>query len=446
MGVDHDDRSPTDQGQQTARDPSAETAPDSTTWVDRQPPFEGMEEPTVPANQYLGRGVARLAPPMDGGLASELTPLSEDGLTPGLLTPGCDSAEEPRPTNGVSPTSLPDVRRALEALRAGKSVKPPGTLPYGAGTGGSESKRAVSERGTPSAVSVSTGRSAGSVPSAAATYEQVEAEPRRANVWPRRVVIGVLAVGGWVAAWAVAASHVRKANGGPVSPEPGLSRAAPPVLSAPRVRAEFMADPMVLRKIAEVPVAELTPEQWVILAKERTRVRREELEELARSMQKDSGDQPSWNSIAKLRAAVSDPQTAPEALRAMATLRGTVRADLIYEVASNERLSAETRRLASDLLGTKAVQAHVSEALRVVLDLDRVETCDEAERILGRALEVGDRRALAGLRALYQTRGCGPHKAEDCYPCLRKSALLTTSVEAVRKRAEPFQPGKRVDP
>ena len=441
MGVDHDARSPRDQGEQAAGDPSAETVPDSTTWVDRQPPFDGPEEPTVPANQYLGRGVARLPPPAGGELASELTPLSEDGLTPGLLTPGDGTADEAQPT-GVPPTSLPDVRRALEALRAGKSAKPPGTLPYGAGAGGSESKRAGSERGTPSAMSVSTSGSAGSAPSAPATDEQVKAEPPRAKVWPSRVAIGVLAVGGWVAAWAVAASQVRKSDGGSVSPEAGRSAAsvgtAAPVLSAPRVRTESISDPMVLRKIAEVPVAELAPEQWVTLAKERTRVRREELKELARSVEKDSGDPPSPDTIAQLRRAVSDPQTAPEALLAMTTLRGTVRADLIYQVASNEQLSAETRRLASDLLGTKAVQAHVSEALRVVLDLDRVETCDEAERILVRALEVGDRRALAGLRALYQTRGCGPRQAEACYPCLRQSALLNRSLEAVRKRAAPF--------
>jgi hypothetical protein len=197
-----------------------------------------------------------------------------------------------------------------------------------------------------------------------------------------------------------------------------------------------MADPIGVEKTAEVPVAELTPERWVMLAKERARGRSEELRALA--SRTDSGDQLSPDTVAKLRDAVSDPQAAPEALLAMTTLPGTAGADLIYEVTRDERLSAETRQLASDLLGTKAVQANVSEALRVVMDLSRVRTCEEVEPVLARVLEVGDRRALAGLRSLYSTRGCGPRKADDCYPCLRQSALLNRSAEAVRKRRPPW--------
>jgi hypothetical protein len=266
--------------------------------------------------------------------------------------------------------------------------------------------------------------------------------PTGRNVWPGRAAIGVLAVGGWMAAGATAVFHLHKSNEGFMAPVSVLSAplalTAAPVLSAPPDRIEPMADRTALQKIAEIPVAELTPEQSVMLAIERARKRSEELKELASRMEQDAGDRLSQDAIATLREAARDPQTAPQALLAMTALHGTVGADLIYQVANDGRLSAETRRLASDLLGTKAVQARVSEALRVVLDLSRVKTCDAAEQVVIRVFEAGDRRTLAGLRALYKTRGCGPYQADDCYPCLRKSALLNRSVEAARRRRPPF--------
>jgi hypothetical protein len=445
MVVNQDKRLSSETGEPTASDSSA--VPESETLVDTRPPFEDAQDDisTLQANQYLGRGVARLFSGAPGVPTSELTPSSEDCLTPGLMTPGCDTGDEHDPQLGVPPTSLPDVKRALDALRAGKSVKPPGTQPYGKGAGGSESKRATSECGTPSAVSVSSGRSSAPAPGAvsvAAAARESKRAPTRAKVWARRVVMGALAAGGWVAAWALAYVHMSKSNQASVPPASVQSaasdRAATPAPSASRARTDPTADATMLEKLAELPAAELTPDQWVLLAKERARKRSEELKELATRTGGNASDPLSADAMARLSAAASDPRTAPEALYAMSSLGGTVGADLIYQVASDEHLSAETRRLALDLLATKAVQDHVSEPLRVVLDLTQVKTCEAAEQVLGRVLEVGDRRALAPLRALFNTRGCGPQKADDCYPCLRKGRLLNRSVEAVRKRRSPL--------
>ena len=121
----------------------------------------------------------------------------------------------------------------------------------------------------------------------------------------------------------------------------------------------------------------------------------------------------------------------------MSSLSGPTGPDLIYQVANDERLSAETRGLALDLLGTKVARARSSEALSVVLDLGRVKTCEEAEQVVERAQKVGDRRALTALGRLYSTRGCGANKASDCYPCLRRTNRLNQAVEAARSRQAP---------
>jgi len=134
---------------------------------------------------------------------------------------------------------------------------------------------------------------------------------------------------------------------------------------------------------------------------------------------------------------VRDPVTAPDALLAMVSLPGPSGPDLVYQVANDEHLSAEIRGLAMDLLGTKVARGRASEALRVVLDLGRLKTCEEAQQVVERAAKVGDRRALGALHRLYTTRGCGTNKAGDCYPCLRKNNRLNQAIEAVRTRQAP---------
>jgi hypothetical protein len=374
------------------------------TVVDPKPPFEGPEEDALQANQYLGRGVAKL---VLGAFGSELTPSSEDCLTPGQLMPAEDTVDEHEPslTDVMPPTALPDVRRALERLRAGKSVQP-----------GANAERVRSELGTPSG-------------STRPTDKPSRRTRAGENPWWRRIAVGVLAGGGWAAAGALTYLHLRVPNArfmAPAAPAPA-ARTVPLVLSAHRAESGPETEPM---------ASELTPEAWLGLARQRARMRGEELKALASRI--DGGERPPADAIAKLREAASDPQAAPEALFAMTAVAGALGPDLIHSVASDQHLSGETRKLAADLLGTKAVQARVSEALRVVLDLEQVQTCDQAEQVLGRVLEVGDRRALPGLRALYRNRGCGPQQADDCYPCLRKTPLLNQSVAMVRQRRPPF--------
>jgi hypothetical protein len=79
----------------------------------------------------------------------------------------------------------------------------------------------------------------------------------------------------------------------------------------------------------------------------------------------------------------------------------------------------------------------------VSLDLRQAERCEDNARIVPRAIEHGDRRALHLLTKLTRKYGCGPNKREDCYPCLRGSDALDQAVKAVKNRREPKTFGRR---
>jgi hypothetical protein len=325
------------------------------------------------------------------------------------------------PVSASEITKLPDVKRALDALRAGRMLKPPAAMPYGAGAGGADSKRTVPDSGTPSP----------SKPRAPAARSSGPALPAAAPARMLPVFLGVL---GWLVVAALIAVYALGRDRRVRSPVPASSAVAAPSSPA-KPAVEATADPMVVQKIAETPVGELTPEQWVMLARERNLKRSLELRELGHKLL--SGVPPAEEVINRLRDAARDPVTAPDALLAMASVAGPTGPDIIYQVANDERLPAETRGLALDLLGTKAMRARASEALGVVLDLGRVKTCEEAEQVVERALKAGDRRALTALNRLYTSHGCGPNKASDCYPCLRKHDRLRRAIEAVRVRQSP---------
>jgi hypothetical protein len=350
------------------------------------------------------------------------------------LTPEGDIADEYHPplSDPVSAseiTKLPDVKRALDALRAGKMMRPPGASPYAAPA--PDSKSTLTDRGTPSSSRPRTpaGRSTDSAPAA---RRSTESSLQRVRVAP--MVIGIL---GWLVAAALVLVFAR-GRGQPAlatSAAPPPVSAVPPQLVSPKPAADSALDPMAVQKIAETPVGALTPEQWVTLARERNRKRSQELRELAARIH---ADQPaSQETIARLRDTVRDPVTAPDALMAMASLGGPTGPDLIYQVANDEHLPAETRGLGLDLLGTPLVRTRASEALGVVLDLGRTKTCEDVAQIVERAAKVADRRAVTALGKLSSTRGCGANKANDCYPCLRKNNRLNSAIEAARGRQAP---------
>ena len=141
--------------------------------------------------------------------------------------------------------------------------------------------------------------------------------------------------------------------------------------------------------------------------------------------------------VAELLRASQVPETARDALAAMAAVPGPISADLLYEVWTGTVERSGNTELARSLLLGRDVRAKASPALLVAIALRESETCEANEKLLARATEVGDRRAFGPLSRLLRRTGCGPGKKQDCYPCLRTSEALKTSLEAVKLRREP---------
>jgi hypothetical protein len=142
--------------------------------------------------------------------------------------------------------------------------------------------------------------------------------------------------------------------------------------------------------------------------------------------------------IADLRRMAQEPETSRDALAAMAALPGPISADLLYDAWTSTAEHSTTTELAQALLMGRDVRPKASPALAVALDLREAESCEDNQKILPRAIEVGDKRAFAPLTRLLRRNGCGPNKRDDCYQCLRANdEELRKALSAVKMRREP---------
>lgn len=196
-------------------------------------------------------------------------------------------------------------------------------------------------------------------------------------------------------------------------------------------------DPKAVGELEKRPVAERTAAEAVALAKGREAAKVKELEELVRKialvpkLMKEDKD-----TRERMKELTRDREVATELLKAIAAMPGEPSADLLYTVLTTVR-DDETERLAEELLYSKDVRTKASRALSVLLDLRKIEKCEDAPKVLERAKLVGDRRSLVTLMRFHNKRGCGEKKLDDCWPCLRDGDLLKDATIAVQKRSGP---------
>jgi eukaryotic-like serine/threonine-protein kinase len=83
------------------------------------------------------------------------------------------------------------------------------------------------------------------------------------------------------------------------------------------------------------------------------------------------------------------------------------------------------------------VSRRTSPSLRVAIELHAAKECDPVPEILERAVKYADERALARLRQMQETTGCGADKGDDCWRCLRGSESLATALKNAEARPAP---------
>lgn len=260
------------------------------------------------------------------------------------------------------------------------------------------------------------------------------------------------------AAFAAAAVTSPADSGAALKPEPSASIAsattapakvplpAPPVLSAnsdekpkPLTLLErvSLGDDAAIKELSAKPVAELRVAEALSLSLGRSAQEVRTARALRERIDHDPGLIKDPEILAQLRRDSDDPETARDALAAMANVPGPISADLIYEVWTATSARSTATDLARSLIYSKEVRAKASKALAVALDLRDADTCEKNRDLLERVSNDGDRRSFHLLNKLTRKYGCGPAKRQDCYACLREGKELEAALKAVKTRREP---------
>lgn len=241
-----------------------------------------------------------------------------------------------------------------------------------------------------------------------------------------------------------------------VVPEPSASvvAAAPmPVPPAPIVSANANTDekpkPLTLleraalgedaavKELSAKPVADLRVEEAISLSLGQSAQDVRAARALRDRLAHDPGLIKDPEVLAQLRKNSENPETAREALAAIANVPSPLSADLIYEVWTASAARSASSDLARSLIYSKQVRAKASKALAIALDLRDADTCEKSRDLLSRVSTDGDRRSFHLLNKMTRKYGCGPNKRQDCYACLRDGKDLEAALKAVKTRREP---------
>ena len=197
-------------------------------------------------------------------------------------------------------------------------------------------------------------------------------------------------------------------------------------------------DATALKTLEAIPVGKRTHDQAFALAYGMQAKRARDVSARMTEIAKKPAELRDRKTQKELLAAARDPITGAITLRALAGVDAPEGADLIYEVWTGTPGQTPMTELAESLVFSEPVRKRASPALAVALDLRSATTCDAAKPAVERALDQGDRRALRPLAVLLSKRGCGPKKADDCWPCLRGDDTLQKALAAVRRRKAPL--------
>jgi hypothetical protein len=138
-----------------------------------------------------------------------------------------------------------------------------------------------------------------------------------------------------------------------------------------------------------------------------------------------------------LLAANGSPDVAAQAFELIATRMGSAGPDLLFELMTTSATAKYPKERAAKQLDDPAVRALASPALLVALELRAVLPCAR-KPLLARARDAADARALAYLKPLVATTGCGFFRRGDCYDCFGNRAELKETIAAIEARRTPL--------
>ncbi len=139
-----------------------------------------------------------------------------------------------------------------------------------------------------------------------------------------------------------------------------------------------------------------------------------------------------------IRNAALLKESQEDALSLLESKMGSRGIDILFDVAygSPARSYPQAAQRAKRSLSTEEVRGAASPALALVFQLRDAKSCDGKHALLAAARDQGDARLLPTLQQLQATRGCGFLAAGDCYPCMRRDALLSEATNAIQESSQ----------
>ncbi len=179
--------------------------------------------------------------------------------------------------------------------------------------------------------------------------------------------------------------------------------------------------------------------EWMALAQARLIRRRvpEGLSAFAKAIARDPRQAEDKTMLWALRVLAEKDEFAEPVLRFAAEELGSTGADLLFFVWARTSLKTTATTIAGELLTSAKVKANWSKSLSVAMKLRGAETCEDYLSLLPTVADFGDDRTMVRLRELEKTRGCGPSKRDDCYPCLREGRRFAEAMNQAAMRSAP---------
>lgn len=272
--------------------------------------------------------------------------------------------------------------------------------------------------------------------------------PLRVPLWVA-IASGVVAALAFVAVVVTLATHRPSAAGAPTARVASVTQTAPAASAPPVASSSAMTpkalleqasagDQAALARLMAIPADQRTAAQALALAQGQQAEVLNKVAKLMREVKLDPKLLEKRKIQRRLVAASRSPITGASTLRELAAIDTSDSADLLYKVWTGTPARTPMTQLAQSLVHSQAVARRASPALAVALALRAGGPCDAMKRTVKHAIKVGDRRSLVPLARMMMKRGCGAHKAHDCYPCLRGDDLLHQAMSVVKRRRPPL--------
>jgi tetratricopeptide (TPR) repeat protein len=226
------------------------------------------------------------------------------------------------------------------------------------------------------------------------------------------------------------------AASGDAEPKPAIP--VPDRLLALQASAEF-GDDKAIAELLAIPESQRDDEVWLVVGEGYMRTKR--AEQALRIYQKAIAHRPGLAEheqiASNVRLAARDGATATLAVTVAAESLGGRGGNVLFSIWADTARRTEASALAERYLEQDKILEKASREVRLALDLRKDNDCSATRRLLQSAFDYGDSRGLHPMAKLRASKGCGPHKNDDCYPCLRNNTLLEDAIAAAAKRIAP---------